>query len=171
MLPDVYEEQYFSNVEIVSASNVYSLVSINVFYNTTEINVGNILEMVNVIINYGNVTPEAGNVAVLFEGTYSNIFLDKFIQYRDTGKDPNVYRVFSFSQVPDALYALTRYRPDLRNALNVNYKFSAEVSDPESNATVNANIVVSQTVLNDYNRGIAQMLAAIARETKIPGEV
>lgn len=168
-LPDVSEEQYFSaNVGV--SGNVISLSNVTVTYSASPITLrANILEQINVIINTGGVDP--GNSTISFSGAYREIFTDKIIQYRKTGADPAVYQVFSFGAVENNLYALTRFRPDLRNELSVNYAFTTEVTDPETTLTSISNVIISQTLLNDYNRDIQLMLQKIASETKIKGQV
>lgn len=81
-------------------------------------------------------------VTVTISGTYSNVFDQKFWQYKNTIDSP-VTTVISTSSIPESFFALTRYNPDKRRTITLSYTITTNLGS----------LVVTKDILNDWDSG------------------
>lgn len=95
----------------------------------------------------------SAQVSVTISGSFTNIFDQKFWQYKNT-IDSSVTTTTSTSSIPEVFFALTRYSPDPRRTITVSYTITTNLG----------NIVLTKDVLNDWNAGLAAFQSMLDRQ-------
>lgn len=95
----------------------------------------------------------ATQVTVTITGSYSNVFDQKFWQYKNT-IDSSVTTTTNTASIPEIFFALTRYSPDLRRTITVSFNIDTNLGS----------LVVTKDVLNDWNSGMAMFQNILDRQ-------
>lgn len=95
----------------------------------------------------------ASQVSVTISGTFTNIFDQKFWQYKNT-IDSSVTTTTSTSSIPEVFFALTRYSPDPRRTITVSYTITTNLG----------NLTITKDVLNDWGAGLVTFQLMLDRQ-------
>lgn len=83
-------------------------------------------------------------VIITIFGMYTEIFTDKYIDYKYKINDP-VTRAVRVSDIPPNIYALTHYSPDMRRIITVSFDINTD----------QGSAIVTKVIRNNWSNGAA----------------